>query len=785
MTATLLREPLEISPAGGAGGLPAALAAARRGASGGGRGPTAVRYTVIAVAYLLFMNTVVGLSASNILNGIALGSLYGIIAVALVLVYRTSRIINFAAAAVGAVPAITALLLTTTYGVSYLLTLPLAIVGGLAFGALTDVLVMRRFATAPRLIVTVVTIGLAQTFAVIGFFLPVWFGERADQPPVVSTPWAGLAFESSRGEPVLSGNQVFAFLVVGLLTGGLALFFSKSRMGMAVRASSENAERAALLGIPVKRVGTVAWALAGLLSSLAIFAQAPLIGVPSDATLGFDTLLYGLAAAVVAGLERVGTALYAGVGIGILIFASVAKTGQNDVASALMLVVILVSLLAQRGTLSRAKDTGVSSFQSVRVFRPVPSELRDVPEVRTARYLLLATAVTIAVVAPLLVGQPRLPQLTVLPLYGIVAVSLVVLTGWAGQISLGQFGLVGIGAAVSGGLIADHNIDFFVACGIGIAAGALTAVVIGLPAIRIQGLYLAVTTLAFGYAMQNYVLNSTFAIGKLLLPDGIVGAIVRPKVYGRIDLEDDRNFYYACLIALALTMAAALSFRSNRSGRVIIAMRDNQRAAASYAMNPVRVRLAAFAVSGGMAGLAGTLFAYSQHNVLGDSYDVLSSIFVFLAASVAGLTSVWAAVVGVVLFQVTVLFGPELWGSFGESLRTVVPLLITGPFLILQLYQSPGGLAGYAFEQRDRYLRRIAAKHQIHVPSLVADRRVDAATPPDEVDVVAAVQHEHQQAERELYDPGPRLACPLCHEPLSLENVAGHEHLQVQDGVGR
>ena len=783
MTATLLREPLEGSPARGAGGLPAVLAAARRGASGGGRGPTAVRYTVIAVAYLLFMNTVVGLSASNILNGIALGSLYGIIAVALVLVYRTSRIINFAAAAVGAVPAITALLLTTTYGVSYLLTLPLAIVGGLVFGALTDVVVMRRFATAPRLIVTVVTIGLAQTFAVIGFFLPVWFGERADQPPVVSTPWAGLAFESSRGEPVLSGNHAFA--VVGLLTGGLALFFSKSRMGMAVRASSENAERAALLGIPVKRVGTVAWALAGLLSSLAIFAQAPLIGVPSDATLGFDTLLYGLAAAVVAGLERVGTALYAGIGIGILIFASVAKTGQNDVASALMLVVILVSLLAQRGTLSRAKDTGVSSFQSVRVFRPVPSELRDVPEVRTARYLLLATAVAIAVVAPLLVGQPRLPQLTVLPLYGIVAVSLVVLTGWAGQISLGQFGLVGIGAAVSGGLIADHNIDFFVACGIGIAAGALTAVVIGLPAIRIQGLYLAVTTLAFGYAMQNYVLNSTFAIGKLLLPDGIVGAIVRPKVYGRFDLEDDRNFYYACLIALALTMAAALSFRSNRSGRVIIAMRDNQRAAASYAMNPVRVRLAAFAVSGGMAGLAGTLFAYSQHNVLGDSYDVLSSIFVFLAASVAGLTSVWAAVVGVVLFQVTVLFGPELWGSFGESLRIVVPLLITGPFLILQLYQSPGGLAGYAFEQRDRYLRRIAAKHQIHVPSLVADRRVDAATPPDEVDVVAASEHEHRQAERGLYDPGPRLACPLCHEPLSLENVAGHEHLQVQDGVGR
>ena len=719
------------SPVGapGPGSLPAALRALRRGASGPGRGPVFMRYAAIAVAYLLFMNVVVGLSASNIMNGIALGSLYGIIGVALVLVYRTNRVINFAAAALGAVPAITALLITTTYGVSYLVTLPLAAVGGLAVGAATDILVMRRFASSPRLITTVVTIGLAQTFAVIGFFLPVWFGSRADQPPVVATPWSGLAFESARGEPVLSGNQVFAFLVVGLLTGGLALFFSRSRMGMAVRASAENAERAALLGIPVKRVGTVAWALAGLLSSLAIFAQAPLIGVPSDATLGFDTLLYGLTAAVVAGLDRMWTALFAGVGIGILIFASVAKTGQNDVASALMLVVILVALLAQRGTLSRAKDSGVSTWQSVRVFRPVPAELRDLPEVRTARYALMALAIGIAVVAPLLIGGPNLPRLTLLPLYGIVAVSLVVLTGWAGQISLGQFGLVGIGAAVSGGIIADHNIDFFVACGIGIAAGAVTAVVIGLPAIRIQGLYLAVTTLAFGYAAQNYLLNPSFPVGRALLPEGIIGPIVRPSIYGRFDLEDDRNFYFACLIALALTMAAALSFRAHRSGRVIIAMRDNQRAAASYALNPVRVRLAAFAVSGGMAGLAGTLFAYSQHNVLSDSYNVEASIFVFLAACVAGLTSVWAAVVGVILFQVAVVFGPELWHALGPTFASVVPLLLTGPLLILNLYQSPGGLAGYAFDLRDRCLRRVAARRDLHVPSLVADRRLDEPEP--------------------------------------------------------
>ncbi|MCW2681188.1 MAG: ABC-type branched-chain amino acid transport system, permease component [Frankiales bacterium] len=787
MTTTVLRETADTTGPLEPTGAARALSAVRAGAGGSGRGPTLVRYTVIAVAYLAFMNLVVGLSASNILNGIALGSLYGILAVALVLVYRTSRIINFAAAALGAVPAITALLMTTTWGVSYLLTLPIAIVGGLAVGALTDVVVMRRFASSPRLIVTVVTIGLAQTFAVVGFFLPVWFGERADQPPVVETPWAGLAFESARGEPVLSGNQVFAFLVVGLLTAGLAVFFARSRMGMAVRASAENAERAALLGIPVKRVGTVAWALAGLLSSLAIFAQAPLIGVPSDATLGFDALLYGLAAAVVAGLDRMGTALFAGTGIGILIFASVAKTGSNDVASALMLVVILVSLLVQKGTLSRAKDSGVSTWQSVKVFRPVPAELRDVPEVKAARYVLLGLAALVALLAPALVGEVRLSALTLLPIYGIVAVSLVILTGWAGQISLGQFGLVGIGAAVSGGIVADHNIDFFVACFIGIAAGAVAAVLIGLPAIRIQGLYLAVTTLAFGYAMENYVLNKGFFLGEALLPGGFTASIVRPMLYGRWDLEDNRTYYYVCLVALVLVMAAALAFRSNRSGRVVIAMRDNQRAAASYSINPVRIRLAAFAVSGGMAGLAGTLLTYSQHDVIPGSYDVLSSIFIFLAACVAGLTSVWAAVVGVVLFQATVIFGPELWNGLPESIAAAIPLVLTGPLLILNLYQAPGGLAGYAFEERDKFLRRIAAKRGIHVPSLVADRRVEdgdghssslSAEPDASLELAAAHGHEV------LEERPDALACPVCDEPLTLETFQTHEHLRARTREG-
>ncbi|MDP9164551.1 MAG: ATP-binding cassette domain-containing protein [Actinomycetota bacterium] len=651
------------------------------------------------LVFLVAVRLVFGLSLPNLVNGIALGSLYGIVGVGLVLIYRTTRVINFAAAAVGAVPALFALLLVVQYGVNYLLVLPIVVIGGVGFGVLTDLVVMRRFARAPRLIVTVVTIGVAQTYAGIGIFLPALMGAKDGLPPGVATPWGELSVHNGRGQPVLSGNQVFALAVVISITAGLAMFLRRTRLGIALRASAENADRAALLGIPVKRIGTLSWGLAGLLSALAVFAQAPLIGVPSDATLGFDTLLYGLAAAVVARMDSIGLSLYTGIGIGILIFESIAATGTNNLASALMLVVILLGLLLQRGQLSRALDAGVATWQSVKSFRPVPSELRDLAVVNRARFLLYGLTVAIVVALPFVVGAAKLPLLTLLPLWGIVALSLVILTGWAGQISLGQFGLVGAGGAVAGGVIAGHNIDFFAALAIGAAVGALAALLIGLPAVRIQGLYLAVTTLAFGYAMQNYVLNRNYWIGRHILPTSLAAQIRRPRLYGRIDLEDNRNYFFACVVILALCLTSALSFRARRSGRVLIAMRDNQRAAASYAVNPVRTRLAAFAVSGGFAGLAGVLFVYLQHAVIAASFGPVPSIAIFLAACIAGLTSLYVAVTGVVLFEALVLFLPNLYASH-TTLVAIMPLVLTGPLLLLNLALNPGGLSEAVWDPR-------------------------------------------------------------------------------------
>ena len=712
---------------------------------GRSRSAQAARSVLIVLAFLVVVQSVFHLSVAYFVDGVALGSLYGLIGVALVLIYRSARIINFAAAAIGAVPAVTALLLNIQGYMSYLEALPIAFLGGPLVGAIADITIMRRFSQAPRLILTVVTVGIAQSLAALAYFIPIWLGARAGQIPTVPTPWRSFAFHNGRGQPVLTGDQIFALVVVIALSVALAAFLRYTRMGIALRASAENADRAALLGIPVALVGTVAWMIAGLLSGAAIYVQSPLIGVPQDATLGFDTLLYGLAAAVVGRMEKIGTTLVAGLGVGILIFASVAKTGTNNVASALMLLVILGALLLQRGSAARAYDTGTSTWQNVKRFRPVPAELRNLREVRIARIAIWAFAAAVAVLLPFVVSAPNIPALTVLPLYGIVAVSLVVLSGWAGQISLGQFGLVGMAAAVSGGLIADHNIDFFVAMGIGIAVGAVVAVLIGLPALRIQGLYLAVTTLAFGYAVQNYVLNRNYFIGRHILPSGFSAHLDRPMLWGRIDLDNERSFYFLAVAFLLVVMIAAMSLRRHRGMRVFMAVRDNTRASASYTISPMRAKLAAFAISGGIAGVAGVLFAYAQHNVIPGSYSVFNSITLFLAVVIGGLTSLPFAVVGAVLLEASVLFGHQLDPYIGDTISSILPLLLTGPLLVLNLYFYPGGTAEEGFKRRDAFLRRLADKHGLLVPSLVADRRVEDVTadhPQDETDLLSgAEQH--------------------------------------------
>ncbi|HVL80001.1 MAG TPA: ABC transporter permease [Actinomycetota bacterium] len=704
----------------------------------------AIKAGVPVVGLFVVSRYLFGATYGGMFSGVALGSLYGILAVAIILIYRTNRIINFAAAALGAIPGVTACLLLVIKGWPWLVCFPLAIVGGAALGGIADVLIIRRFARSPRLILTVATIGLAQFLAYFAFMIPIWMGSAGRPISYIPTPFKRFVF--TLGNERFSGDYPFSIVGIAIVVTALALFLRYTRMGVALRASAENADRASLLGIPVKRVQTVSWVIAGTLAAFTIYFRAALVGVPTDGSLGYKVLIFALAAAVVARMESIPVALVAGMGAGVLGEASVVYTGRDSLATAIMFGVILAALLLQRGKLSRAYDAGVSTWQTVKEFRPTPHELRRLPEVIGFRAGVYLIAGLFLLLLPNLVGVARYGDAQILVIYSIIAVSLVVLTGWAGQISLGQFGIVGISAALAGKMAADFNMDFFLSLAVGVAAGTVAAVLVGIPAVRIQGLYLAVTTLSFSAAVEFYFLNDTYLVGRLLRPDR-ASQIEVPVLWQRVVLTEGgfpgRGYYYLCLAALGGVVLAARAYRRNRAGRVLMAVRENPRAAASYSVNPTRTKLAAFAVSGAIASLGGVLMSYQLRAIDQSTYGIELSIYIFMIAVIGGLTSI-----GGVIVATFVIHGIYL---FGRDWLPGIQFLVTGPGLLLVLMVLPGGFAEVLYGARDAFLRWVANRHGLHVPSLVADRRIE----PDEAEEHVVSDAQRQTEELEAVGPGP------------------------------
>ena len=248
--------------------------------------------------------------AGIILQGIIIGCLYALIAFGLILIYRANRIVSFAQAGLGSVPAVLALLLLASRDWPYIVALAIVLVGAALTGFLVEFVIMRRFSNSPRLIATVATIGVAQLLGLVEFYLPKWVTGEVVSPQNFVTPLSRFKWEF--GGVIHQGNALVIPLVVALVMAALTAFFRFTRLGIAVRASADNDERASLLGIPVKRVSTVVWVIAAVCSGLGVFLRAPVVGLPLGGLIGPVILLYALAAAVVARMESLPIALGAG-----------------------------------------------------------------------------------------------------------------------------------------------------------------------------------------------------------------------------------------------------------------------------------------------------------------------------------------------------------------------------------------------------------------------------------------------------------------------------------------
>ena len=667
-----------------------ALTSARRWAVG-----VAIFALACVVAGAILPN---GLPFGVVLLGLVLGGLSSLTAVGLVILYRSARIINFAQAEIGGLAASVAVVMVTGWHLTYFLALPVGLLAALATGTLVDLTVIRTLFKAPRLIVTVATIGLAQVIGAAELALPTAFGHLKPLT-TFSTPFT---FKFNVGPILFNGNHVVAMLVIPAVLGGLALFFSRTSFGIAIRGAADSNDRAVLLGIPVRRLSTMTWVLAAGLSGVASMLSAPILGPQLGVLAGPDALLAPLTAAVVARMESLTVALAASLAIGVFqqaVFWSYARSTTVDVA---LFVVVLVALLLQRDRIRRADDRDLGGYVALQEVRPIPSVLGRLPEVRIGRGLLAGLVVLAAVFVPFGLSDSKLTLMAYVAIYGILAVSLVVLTGWSGQISLGQFAFAGIGAGTTASLFVNSHADLFAALFAAAVTGALAAVIIGIPALRLPGLFLAVTTLAFAVPVSDYLLNSAY------FPWFAPSTLTRPSVLQRFDLNSAGTFYYFCLAFLVLALLAAWNYRRGRPGRVSVAVRDNTRGAASFGVDPVRAKLTAFAVAGAMAGVAGGLYAIGLRGIGFSGYNPENSLQVFTMVVIGGLGSLTGGLLGAFYVEGAQFF-----------LKGAAQLLATGGGLLLVVQLFPAGLAGgILYRGRDALLRMVASRRGLSVPSL-------------------------------------------------------------------
>ena len=593
----------------------------------GGRVVRALRPVAVTVAVAMlgwwFSTTVWGwdVPAGIVVHGIVIGSLTALLAVGLALTYRSNRVVNFAAADMGAVPASLLISLLSLWHWPFLFALPVALAASYLLGSLTELLIVRRFKKAPRLILMVATVGVAQVLAGLGAAIPYFMGEDLIADQTFPPPF-DFSFEIS--PQIFHANELMAVIATVLAVVLLWAFLRYTSLGIAIRASAESSDRASLLGINVGLTHNIAWGIAGLLAGTAMILRAGMIGLPLSAAVGPSILLRALTAAVIGRMERFTIIFIASCGIGVVETLVLWNEGSSALVDPAMFVIVIVALLLQRRDKeSRVDDQAGSSWQNVASVRPIPRELLAVKEVRRTLFVLKLAFVAALLLLPFVLSERNTNLAAAVAIYAAVGASLVLLTGWAGEISLGQVAFVAIGSAAAGAANVHWQLDPVLSFLFAGLVGAVASILIGLPALRIRGLFLAVTTLAFAVATSSFLLDrnqSLFGVGFDYLPDELLDPIIRypqwtPFGYvaiGEGGVRPERAFYYFTVIMLLLVLAAMQ--RPPRAARLrdLVAQRENDAPPSRPAGARCASRLLAFALSGFFASFAGGVLALHQ-----------------------------------------------------------------------------------------------------------------------------------------------------------------------------
>jgi branched-chain amino acid transport system permease protein len=606
-----------------------------------------------------------------LIAGVVSGAIYAVTATGLVVTYNTTGVFNFAHGATGMLLAFVFWQLWQGWGIPVLVALALVLlVCAPLLGAVVERTMMRHLHGTATGVPLVVTTGLL--LLLFGLANSIW-----NQNTARSLPNFFPNDQVSVGQVSITAEQLITMAVAVVVAVSLRLFFKRTRTGVAMRAVVDDPELAALHGAPPRRLAAYAWMIGTMLAALAGILLAPQTNMNIlELTL---LVVYGYAAAVVGRLRNLPLTVAGALVLGIanaMAIGYAPPSAVSYITAALPMGLLLLALLV----LPQAR------LAVGRIVRERP------PRVLSARQSAVGAAglVVLSVVLALTLGGTSLNTLGLVLVLGLLGLSLVPLSGYAGQISLCQYTFLGLGcvvmAKVGGG---DSVLGVLAAIGVCAACGAVLA----LPALRLRGLYLALATLAFAVLMDNLFFTSTSVMGQ-----GGTLTVGRPDIFG-VRFASERSFIVLVAGVLALCTVGVGALRRSAFGRRLVGMNDSPAACATAGLNLTATKLIVFTLSAGLAGLAGALYGGLEGTVGASQFDFLLSLAFFLALTIAGVASLSGPVVAGVFLAVVPVIASYVPG---------VPdlLYLAAGAGAISIGRSPNGMARVVSDVADAWRRR-------------------------------------------------------------------------------
>ena len=597
------------------------------------------------------------------LLGLGVGALYAFASQGLIVIYRGTGVLNFSLGATAIAGVFMQWELQYEQGLPFLLSAAIGVALSAVLGVLTHWVIMRPLRRASSLIRVIATLGVLIT---IQAGVVIRYGSNPRQVD----SWLPTDRITLWGDVAITVDRLILLAIASASAVALWLLYRSSQFGLQTEAVSESERSAAAVGVSPNRIAVLNWALGSSIATIAGILVVPIITL--QVTAMTSLVLAALAAALVGDFRSFPIATAAGLGLGIGQTLVGRYVDQQGLGPSLPFLVIIVFLVF------RGRSLPLRDYF-----------LRELPKVGNGRlswdWMVFGCG---ALVFLMLTKQTKwIDALTVSLCIAIVLLSIVVVTGYAGQLSLAQYAMAGFGAYVAGRLVAVFEIPFLLGLVAGIAAAVPLGIIFGLPAVRTRGINLAIVTLGLGTTMELMLFRNRNYTG------GVQGTQVgNPDLFG-YDIGSINHPARYGIFVLAMTILAVIivaNVRRGRSGRRLIAVRTNERAAAALGIDVVTAKLFAFAFASAIAALGGILLAFRLSSISYQSFTNFTSILLVGLGLLGGVGYLLGPFVGSTM--ATAGFNQEVFESTWDGVGKWIQL-ISGIAILLTVLGYKDGVA--------------------------------------------------------------------------------------------